>query len=197
MTHPRRRRQCDRHRSEQKRCSSVTCPSTGRHGRAFGRCQPPEKRWQGFRAFASFLPRPEHLRRHLAADLFLDTLQYNAAATASLALQTGLPVLTCPGDTFSSRVGATAAGQEQVPYAVRGDQVPGDEAAEGTGAAGDQNRPVAPPGRPHRHRTGQARDDSMLAAIEVAVQLVQARSGPDRPRRGDPPPAVGSQHRTL
>jgi predicted O-linked N-acetylglucosamine transferase (SPINDLY family) len=57
--------------------------------------------------FAPFVPRPEHLRRHRAADLFLDTLVYNAAATASLALQAGLPVLTCLGDTFASRVGAS------------------------------------------------------------------------------------------
>jgi predicted O-linked N-acetylglucosamine transferase (SPINDLY family) len=57
--------------------------------------------------FAPFLPRPEHIARHRAADLFLDTLLYNAAATASLALQTGLPFLTCLGDTFASRVGAS------------------------------------------------------------------------------------------
>jgi predicted O-linked N-acetylglucosamine transferase (SPINDLY family) len=57
--------------------------------------------------FAPFLPRPEHVLRHRAADLFLDALVYNAAATASLALQTGLPVLTCLGDTFASRVGAS------------------------------------------------------------------------------------------
>ena len=42
-----------------------------------------------------------------AADLFLDTLLYNAAATASLSLQAGVPVLTCLGDTFASRVGAS------------------------------------------------------------------------------------------
>jgi protein O-GlcNAc transferase len=41
------------------------------------------------------------------ADLFLDTLLYNAAATATLSLQAGLPVLTCLGDTFASRVGAS------------------------------------------------------------------------------------------
>ncbi len=57
--------------------------------------------------FAPLLPRREHLRRHQAADLFLDSLLYNAAATASLALQAGLPVLTCQGDTFASRVGAS------------------------------------------------------------------------------------------
>ena len=57
--------------------------------------------------FAPLLPRPEHFRRHRAADLFLDSLLYNAAATASLSLQAGLPILTCKGDTFASRVGAS------------------------------------------------------------------------------------------
>jgi predicted O-linked N-acetylglucosamine transferase (SPINDLY family) len=57
--------------------------------------------------FASFVPRAEHLARHALADLFLDTLTYNAAATATLALGAGLPVLTCLGQTFASRVGAS------------------------------------------------------------------------------------------
>jgi predicted O-linked N-acetylglucosamine transferase (SPINDLY family) len=57
--------------------------------------------------FSTYAPRAEHVRRHQAADLFLDTLLYNAAATASLSLQAGLPVLTCRGDTFGSRVGAS------------------------------------------------------------------------------------------
>ena len=37
----------------------------------------------------------EHLARHRLADLFLDTLPYNAHTTASDALWAGLPVLTC------------------------------------------------------------------------------------------------------
>jgi predicted O-linked N-acetylglucosamine transferase (SPINDLY family) len=68
--------------------------------------------------FAPFVPRPEHLRRHQAADLFLDTLLYNAAATASLALQAGLPVLTCPGETFASRVGASLLNAVGMPELV-------------------------------------------------------------------------------
>ena len=47
--------------------------------------------------FAPFVPRPEHVRRHQAADLFLDTLLYNAAATASLSLQVGTTRLDMPG----------------------------------------------------------------------------------------------------
>jgi predicted O-linked N-acetylglucosamine transferase (SPINDLY family) len=57
--------------------------------------------------FASLVGRAEHLARHEAADLYLDTWRYNAAATASLALGMGLAVLTCPGQTFASRVGAS------------------------------------------------------------------------------------------
>ena len=48
-----------------------------------------------------------HLARHRAADLFLDTLPYNAHTTASDALWSGLPVLTCAGTTFAGRVGAS------------------------------------------------------------------------------------------
>jgi predicted O-linked N-acetylglucosamine transferase (SPINDLY family) len=38
------------------------------------------------------------------ADLFLDTTPYNAGATANDALGMGLPVVTCAGETMSSRV---------------------------------------------------------------------------------------------
>ena len=54
--------------------------------------------------FAPKLPSPEHLARHRLADLFLDTLPYNAHTTASDALWAGLPVLTCAGETFAGRV---------------------------------------------------------------------------------------------
>ena len=49
----------------------------------------------------------DHLARHRLADLFLDTLPYNAHTTASDALWAGLPVLTCRGQTFASRVAAS------------------------------------------------------------------------------------------
>ena len=57
--------------------------------------------------FASSLPVNEHLARHRLADLFLDTLPYNAHTTASDALRVGLPVLTRTGETFASRVAAS------------------------------------------------------------------------------------------
>jgi protein O-GlcNAc transferase len=54
--------------------------------------------------FAPVVPQAEHLGRHRHADLFLDTLPCNAHTTASDALWTGLPLLTCSGDTFAGRV---------------------------------------------------------------------------------------------
>ncbi|MBJ7503459.1 MAG: tetratricopeptide repeat protein, partial [Polynucleobacter sp.] len=57
--------------------------------------------------FAPRLSLAEHLARHRAADLFLDTLPYNAHTTASDALWTGLPVLTCMNASFASRVAAS------------------------------------------------------------------------------------------
>jgi protein O-GlcNAc transferase len=58
--------------------------------------------------FAKRVPLIEdHLARYELADLFLDTLPYNAHATASDALWAGLPVLTCPGDSFASSVAAS------------------------------------------------------------------------------------------
>jgi protein O-GlcNAc transferase len=49
----------------------------------------------------------DHLARHRLADLFLDTRYFNAHTTASDALWAGLPVLTCPGATYASRVAAS------------------------------------------------------------------------------------------
>ena len=54
--------------------------------------------------FAPRLALPAHLARHRLADLFLDTLPVNGHTTTSDALWAGLPVLTCAGETFVSRV---------------------------------------------------------------------------------------------
>jgi protein O-GlcNAc transferase len=57
--------------------------------------------------FAQRIDAAEHLARHRLADLFLDTLPYNAHTTASDALWAGLPLLTCLGNAFAGRVGAS------------------------------------------------------------------------------------------
>ena len=48
-----------------------------------------------------------HLARHRLADLFLDTLPYNAHTSASDALWAGLPLITCLGESFAGRVAAS------------------------------------------------------------------------------------------
>ena len=41
------------------------------------------------------------------ADLLLDTSPYGSGATAVAALAAGVPLLTCPGNSFASRMGAS------------------------------------------------------------------------------------------
>ncbi|HWC62662.1 MAG TPA: tetratricopeptide repeat protein [Rhizomicrobium sp.] len=67
--------------------------------------------------FAPPVPLQEHLARQRLADLFLDTLPFNAHSTAADALGAGLPVLTCRGHSFASRVAASllhAAGLDEL-----------------------------------------------------------------------------------
>jgi predicted O-linked N-acetylglucosamine transferase (SPINDLY family) len=68
--------------------------------------------------FAGRMPLPEHLARHRCADLFLDTLPYNAHTTASDALWAGLPLLTCRGETFAGRVAASLLRNVQLPELI-------------------------------------------------------------------------------
>jgi predicted O-linked N-acetylglucosamine transferase (SPINDLY family) len=68
--------------------------------------------------FAPRMPVHEHLARHRLADVFLDTLPYNAHTTASDALWMGLPLITLPGSTFPSRVAASLLSAMRVPELV-------------------------------------------------------------------------------
>jgi predicted O-linked N-acetylglucosamine transferase (SPINDLY family) len=68
--------------------------------------------------FARHLPNSEHLARHRCADLFLDTLPYNAHTTASDALWADLPFVSCLGETFAGRVGASVLNAVGLPELV-------------------------------------------------------------------------------
>jgi predicted O-linked N-acetylglucosamine transferase (SPINDLY family) len=72
--------------------------------------------------FGGALPLPEYLARFRTADLFLDTLPYNAGTTASDALWAGLPVLTCAGETFAGRVAASLLTAIRVPELIAATQ---------------------------------------------------------------------------
>jgi len=80
-----------------------------RHGVAPGRL-----------VFAASLPPDRHLARLKQADLFLDTLPYNAHTTASDALWAGLPLLTCRGTTFPGRVAASLLDAVGLPELITG-----------------------------------------------------------------------------
>jgi predicted O-linked N-acetylglucosamine transferase (SPINDLY family) len=57
--------------------------------------------------FGKRMSTEEYLARYWACDLFLDTFPYNAGATASDALWSGVPVLTLMGQSFASRMAAS------------------------------------------------------------------------------------------
>jgi protein O-GlcNAc transferase len=61
------------------------------------------------------------LKKQSAADLFLDTLHFNANVTAANALSSGLPVLTMPGNTFISRVCASLLVSAGLPELIASD----------------------------------------------------------------------------
>ncbi len=69
--------------------------------------------------FAPKLPLMEdHFNRIKLADLFLDTRPYNAHTTSSDALRMGLPVLTCMGESFASRVAASLLNAVNLPELI-------------------------------------------------------------------------------
>lgn len=72
--------------------------------------------------FAPRVPTNEHLSRQQAADLFLDTFNYNAHGTANDALWAGLPILTKPGQSFPSRVGASVLTGAGLPELIAEDE---------------------------------------------------------------------------
>lgn len=71
--------------------------------------------------FAPRMRNDEHLARHQLADLFMDTFPCNAHTTASDALWAGLPIVTCAGETFASRVAASLLTTLGMPDCVTAD----------------------------------------------------------------------------
>lgn len=71
--------------------------------------------------FSPRVPLAAYLARYRCADLFLDTFAYNAGATAAGALRMGLPLLTKPGTSFMSRMGASLCAAAGIPEMVCAD----------------------------------------------------------------------------
>ncbi|GLH78128.1 hypothetical protein SSBR45G_30360 [Bradyrhizobium sp. SSBR45G] len=72
--------------------------------------------------FAPEMTQREHLRRLQLADLVLDTAPYGAHTTASDALWAGVPVVSCAGDTFASRVAGSLLHAVGCPELIAADE---------------------------------------------------------------------------
>jgi predicted O-linked N-acetylglucosamine transferase (SPINDLY family) len=134
--------------------------------------------------FASRLDRIEdHLARHRQADLFLDTLPYNAHSTAIDALWAGLPIVTCAGSAFPARVGASLLNAVGLPELVTANLE--DYEALATRLASDAALLHATRARLEENRANQALFDMdrLCRQIEAAYQTMwDIHAQRERPR---------------
>jgi predicted O-linked N-acetylglucosamine transferase (SPINDLY family) len=93
-----------------------------------------------------------HYARVALADLFLDTVPFNANATASDALWCGVPVLTCAGETFISRAAGSLLTALELPELIAPDLAAYEQRA-----------------------LGLARDPAALAALRAKLAQPRAR----------------------
>jgi predicted O-linked N-acetylglucosamine transferase (SPINDLY family) len=133
--------------------------------------------------FAPKVARSEdHLARIRLADLFVDTLYYNAHATAVDALVAGVPVLTCSGATFASRVAGSLLGAAGLPELITTSLT--DYESQALRLARD-------PALLSSLRQRLARDRATLALFDTArfTRHLEAAyvTMVDRSRRGEPP----------
>lgn len=132
-----------------------------------------------------FAPRAlydDHLARLGLADLFLDTLPVNAHTTASEALWCGVPVLTCMGTHFTSRVAASLLTAVGLPELITTSFA--DYEREALALARDPVRLGALRDRLARNRLTEPLFDTpryvrnYQAALERMVELQEAGSAP-------------------
>eukprot|EP00899_Mesostigma_viride_P008781 jgi/Mesvir1/17904/Mv12972-RA.2 len=68
--------------------------------------------------FGSAKSAAQHMQRCVLADLFLDSLTYNAHTTATDALWAGVPIITLPGAMFQARVAASLVSAAGMPELI-------------------------------------------------------------------------------
>jgi predicted O-linked N-acetylglucosamine transferase (SPINDLY family) len=132
--------------------------------------------------FAPRMNNADHLARQSLADLFLDTLPYNAHTTAADALWAGLPVVTCTGRAFSARVAGSLLNAIGLPELVT--QNLQDYEALALALARDPARLMAVKAKLARHRDTHPLFDTarFTRQLEAAYSEMVARH-----RRGEPP----------
>jgi protein O-GlcNAc transferase len=119
----------------------------------------------------------QNVVRQQLADLMLDTLPYNAHATAADALLAGLPIVTCRGESFAGRVAASlleAAGlQDLVTDNLRDYEALALKLAREPGALAEVKRTLA-------HNRARLLDlRSHVRALEAAYRHMRERPGRD------------------
>jgi predicted O-linked N-acetylglucosamine transferase (SPINDLY family) len=133
--------------------------------------------------FAPYLEKPEdHLARLALADLFLDTLPYNAHSGACDALWAGVPVLTSLGATFAGRVAASALSAAGLPELI----APSLERYESLALdlAANADALAALKSRLERNRATQSFFDTKRIARHIEAAYATMR---ERAERGLPP----------
>jgi predicted O-linked N-acetylglucosamine transferase (SPINDLY family) len=135
--------------------------------------------------FAGPAPYPEYLARYQLADLFLDSLPFNAGATASDALWAGLPVLTCSGEAFAARMAGSLLQAIGLPELAT-DSMPAYEAlAIRLASDAAMHRDVKAKLAQHRDRYPLFDSDRFRREIEAAYHAMWQRY-----LRGEPPGAL-------
>ncbi|MES2940805.1 MAG: tetratricopeptide repeat protein [Pseudomonadota bacterium] len=127
---------------------------------------------------------PQHLARHVHADLFLDTFHYGAHTTCSDALWAGLPVLTMAGPTFASRVCASLLNAVGLPELVTHGVSEYEEAAKALAASPHRLSELRHRLQPRTDRCDLPLFDTPRFARHIEAAYVAMA---DRWRRGLPP----------
>jgi protein O-GlcNAc transferase len=141
--------------------------------------------------FAPFIPSAEaHLARLGLADVFLDTLPFNAHSTALEMLFAGVPVLTAEGKTFAGRVSASLDRTAGIPEMVASSLQEYEEIA--LLLARDPARLAGIKEKLARARTGPLFDTARFTRhLEDAFRLMR-----DRSERGEAPGSFAVEPRT-
>ena len=123
----------------------------------------------------------DYLARLRLADLFLDTLPYNAHATACDALWAGLPLLTCAGHSFHSRVAGSLLYASALPELVTTSLAEYEDVAQSL--ANDPARLAALKARLVRNRDTSPLFDTarMTRDLEAAYTAMWERSQSGQP----------------
>ena len=137
--------------------------------------------------FASRAVPAEYLARYQLADLFLDTFPFNAGTTASDALWAGLPLLTCVGATFASRMAGSLLRAVDLPELITFNFADYEERA--VALAADPDRIAAMKHQLDANRLSCALFDSPRFVRNLETVLRQVAKGPaPSPRHAQPSP---------